>query len=298
MKSMMGDRGRRWAAIAALIGYVATLVLAVLLLSDDLVALLGAWVTVVLATAVAWIAATRTGTRRWGALIVAMALVVGAIAVLVMHSAVLDVLVVVAAWLLATASAHHALRIDRIGLRDARPPGTMVPPAQRAVLLMNPRSGGGKVEQHDLVTHAAQRGIRGVVLQPGDDLETLARDAIASGADVIGMAGGDGSQALVAGIAAEHDVPFVCIPAGTRNHLALDLGVDRDDVVGSLDAFADGYERTIDLASVNGRTFVNNVSFGVYARIVQSDDYRAQKVATAAAMLPELLGPGAEAFDL
>ena len=84
------------------------------------------------------------------------------------------------------------------------------------------------------------------------------------------MAGGDGSQAIVAAIAAELDLPYACIPAGTRNHFALDLGVDRDDVVGALDAFVDGgRERRVDLAEVNGRVFVNNVSLGVYAEAVQ-----------------------------
>jgi diacylglycerol kinase family enzyme len=162
---------------------------------------------------------------------------------------------------------------------------------------MNPRSGGGKVGKFNLVEEAKQRGIEPVVLEPGDDLATLARDAVARGADLLAMAGGDGSQALVAGIASEHGLPFVCIPAGTRNHLALDLGVDRNDVVGSLDAFVDGYERTIDLATVNGSVFVNNVSLGVYARIVQSEEYRDAKMQTTAAMLPELLGPGTNAFD-
>ena len=136
-----------------------------------------------------------------------------------------------------------------------------------------------------------------MTLERGDDLAQLARDAIGRGADVIGMAGGDGSQALVADIASEHDVPFVCIPAGTRNHFALDLGVDRDDVVGALDAFTDGYERRVDLARVNGRVFVNNVSFGVYAAIVQSDEYRDAKLNTAAKMLPELLGSDYDPFD-
>ena len=46
------------------------------------------------------------------------------------------------------------------------------------------------------------------------------------------MAGGDGSQAMVATVAAEFGLPMVVVPAGTRNHLALDLGLDRDDVVG------------------------------------------------------------------
>ena len=90
------------------------------------------------------------------------------------------------------------------------------------------------------------------------------------------MAGGDGSQALVATIAAEHDLPYACIPSGTRNHFALDLGVDREDVVGALDAFVDGGECLVDLGEVNGRVFVNNVSLGVYANAVSQDGYRGQ----------------------
>ena len=112
------------------------------------------------------------------------------------------------------------------------------------------------------------------------------------------MAGGDGSQALVAQVAMEHDLPYVCVPAGTRNHLALDLGLDRDDVVAALDAFSAGGERRIDLAFVNERVFVNNVSLGIYAEIVQSDAYRDAKLATVDKMLPELLGPEATPFDL
>ena len=104
------------------------------------------------------------------------------------------------------------------------------------------------------------------------------------------MAGGDGSQALVATVAMEHDIALVCIPSGTRNHFALDLGLDRDDVVGALDAFTDGVERRIDLASLNERIFVNNASLGVYAQVVQSDAYRDAKLGTWKQMLPELLG--------
>ena len=86
------------------------------------------------------------------------------------------------------------------------------------------------------------------------------RAAVARGADGLAMAGGDGSQAIVAAIAAELGLPYACIPAGTRNHFVLDLGIDRDDVVGALDAFVDGGERRVDLGDVNGRVFVNNVS--------------------------------------
>ena len=95
-----------------------------------------------------------------------------------------------------------------------------------------------------------------------------------------------------------HDVALVCIPAGTRNHFALDLGLDRDDVVGALDAFGDAVERRIDLAEVGGRVFVNNVSLGIYAKIVQSPEYRDAKRETTAKFLPELLGPDAQPYGM
>ena len=118
------------------------------------------------------------------------------------------------------------------------------------------------------------------------------------GADVIGMAGGDGSQALVASVAIKHEVAHVCVPAGPRNHFALDLGLDRDDVVGALDAFTDGVERRVDLASLNERVFVNNASLGAYAQVVQSDAYRDAKLATWRRMLPETLGRAPVVFEL
>jgi diacylglycerol kinase family enzyme len=112
------------------------------------------------------------------------------------------------------------------------------------------------------------------------------------------MAGGDGSQALAAAVAARHDVAFVCIPAGTRNHLAMDLGLDRDDVVAALDAFGEAVERRIDLGFLGDRVFVNNATAGLYAKIVQSTEYRNRKVGTALDLLPSMLGPRAVPFDL
>jgi diacylglycerol kinase family enzyme len=112
------------------------------------------------------------------------------------------------------------------------------------------------------------------------------------------MAGGDGSQAIVAAVAAELDLPYACVPAGTRNHFALDLGVDRDDVVGALDAFVNGGERRVDLAEVNGRVFVNNVSLGVYAEAVQRPGYREAKLRTILDTVPEVLGPEGGGLDL
>ena len=166
------------------------------------------------------------------------------------------------------------------------------------VLLCNPWSGGGKVEKFGLVELASSLGVETVMLDHGLDLAELARDAIARGADCLGMAGGDGSQALVASIAVEHGLPFVCVTAGTRNHFALDLGLDRRDPRQSLYAFRDAIERRVDYATVNDRFFVNNVSLGVYATIVQQEGYREAKAETTRRLLPEMLGDTQEPFDL
>lgn len=165
-------------------------------------------------------------------------------------------------------------------------------------MLINSRSGGGKAQRFGLVEQCRDRGIEPVVLQPGDDLAALAEAAVARGADVVGMAGGDGSQGVVAGVAARHGVAMVVVPAGTRNHLAMDLGLDRGNVVGALDAFSTARERAIDLGQVNGRVFVNNVSLGLYAEIIRSPEYRDAKVETTLSALPRLLGPGSRPFDL
>ena len=165
-------------------------------------------------------------------------------------------------------------------------------------MFYNPKSGGGKAERFEVAREARARGVEPVELHLGDDLATLVRDAVAGGADAVGVAGGDGTQAIVAAIAAERGLPYVCVPAGTRNHFALDLGVDRDDVVGALDAFTNGRERVVDLAEVNGRVFVNNVSLGVYAESVQREGYRDAKLRTIAKTMPTVLGPGRDGLDL
>ena len=156
---------------------------------------------------------------------------------------------------------------------------------------MNPRSGGGKVTKFGLKDKAEALGATVALLEgPGPvDVGALARAAVADGADLLGVAGGDGTQALVAGIAAEHDVPLLVISAGTRNHFALDLGLDREDPSRCLDALSDGVELRIDLGVIAGRPFVNNASFGAYAAIVQSPAYRDDKRRTTTEMLPGLL---------
>jgi diacylglycerol kinase family enzyme len=164
------------------------------------------------------------------------------------------------------------------------------PAPHQPFLVMNPRSGGGKVARFRLRERAEELGAEVALLdRPGTDVQQLARDALARGADLIGVAGGDGTQALVAQVAAEHDVPFLVISAGTRNHFALDLGLDRGDPARCLDALRDGVEARIDLGDINGRTFVNNASFGAYAEIVENPAYRDDKRGTTLDALPDLL---------
>ncbi len=164
------------------------------------------------------------------------------------------------------------------------------------MLFVNPRSGDGKAARGGLVERAREKGIKAVILAPGQDLSALAREAVAAGADALGMAGGDGSLTIVAAAAAAHEIPFVCVPAGTRNHFALDVGVHRHDVIGALDAFTDGVERQIDMAEVNGRAFLNNASLGIYGDAVRSPAYRDAKVRTLLEAAAEVMGPSAEAL--
>lgn len=253
--------------------------------------------SIAVAVAAAWFVLSRRGAKRLlGAGVLAASLALFVAVVLVSESLRVVVVVLVLA-VIAVASAERALapqaRPDAAGSAREAAARPRLP-----VLIMNLRSGGGKAERFDLVSRCHERGIEPVVLTQGDDLARLVEDAIARGADLIGMAGGDGSQALVASVASRYGVPLVVVPAGTRNHFALDLGLDRDDVPGALEAFSDGVDLAVDLAEVNGRAFVNNASMGVYAQVVQSPEYRDAKVRTAAAILPDILGPDPAPPDL
>lgn len=171
-------------------------------------------------------------------------------------------------------------------------------PPQRPVLFVNVKSGGDKAERARLAERGRERGIEAIVMRPDRTLAPLVDDAVARGADALGVAGGDGSLAVVAAAAGAHGLPFVCVPAGTRNHFALDLGVDRHDLIGALDAFTDGVERRIDAAEVNGRLFLNNVSLGIYGDAVRQPTYRDAKARTLLETTAQVLGPGAAAADL
>ena len=281
-------------AIALVVGVV---VVSFVMVLDSTGALLTVIALTIVAAAAGWYALTRAHHGRLVAVLLAVAAVI-VIAITAVAEAGWSLVWRLALLALAVVLARYAIERDLRTLKQSTTAGQPVPPAVHGVLIMNLKSGGGKAEQFHLVDECRRRGIEPVVLQPGDDLLALAHDAIDRGADVVGMAGGDGSQALVATIAAARGVPMVVVPAGTRNHLALDLGIDRDDVVGALDAYGSAVERPMDLAEVNGHVFVNNVSLGLYAAIVESPEYRDAKVDTTLSALPKVLGPGSEPFDL
>jgi diacylglycerol kinase family enzyme len=236
-----------------------------------------------LALIAGWLALRDVGIRRLLAAALGAAALTATVVLLVVLGGLLLDLVVVAAFAVSVGLARTAFRVHVDLPRATRP--------RRPVLFFNPLSGGGKASKFHLVQEARSRGIVPIELGCGEDLRELVEGAIEDGADALAMAGGDGSQAIVAEIAAARGLPFACVPAGTRNHFALDLGVDRDDVVGSLDALVDGGERRVDLAEVNGRAFVNNVSIGLYADAVQQPGYRDAKIRTLLEMAPDELGP-------
>ena len=282
---------RRIAAVTALVLPPAILVLAVDIVIDQFPRGLIVLAGVAIALAAVWYGLIRTGVARVVGVAIAALALAAVIGVLVADGDhLVEALVILAGVALTLAATGAAFRLH-VPLAGARPPG-------HPVLFFNPKSGGGKAEKFNLAEEARARGIEPIELTLGTDLEQLVRSAVADGADALAMAGGDGSQAVVAMVAAELDLPYACIPAGTRNHFALDLGVDRDDVVGALDSFVDGGERRVDLAEVNGRVFVNNVSLGLYAEAVQQEGYRDAKLKTILDTLPDVLGPEGEGLDL
>ncbi|MEU3144855.1 MULTISPECIES: diacylglycerol kinase family protein [unclassified Streptomyces] len=284
-------RAQRWAARAALAAAALAVVIPLVYGGTrGLVVLLCGAVGLAVSAAALWWTLTLRGPLRWVAALVAVcvpAAVVTVYAVILFWALPLSL----ALWALSVWSGRFALRGTGSERLRGRPGEQRTPPPRRAVLIMNPRSGGGKVGRYRLREKAERLGARVVLLDPDkeNDVMAMAREAVAGGADLLGAAGGDGTQALVAAVAAEHDVPFLVISAGTRNHFALDLGLDRGDPAACLDALTDGVELRVDLGFAGDQPFVNNASFGAYASIVQSPAYRDDKIGTSLDLLPDLL---------
>ncbi|MGV9454407.1 diacylglycerol/lipid kinase family protein [Streptomyces sp. NPDC003635] len=156
----------------------------------------------------------------------------------------------------------------------------------RAVIVANPRSGGGKLARYGLLQRAEDLGAQVWTTSAQRDAASLARTAVEEGAPVLGVAGGDGTVSAVAAVAADAGRPLVVVPAGTRNHFARDLGLDLKDPGRALDALADGEPAQVDLGRLGSRVFVNNVSFGVYADALLEPGYRQDKPRAFTAVAP------------
>jgi diacylglycerol kinase family enzyme len=278
------------AAIGALVLLVAGLFTIASGFSEDPLAIIIAVVSILLAIGFGWVALTRRGRDRTrAAWLSVILLVVAFIAAIGANPEgwplVLGGLAIGGSLLLG----RFALGVDRRTIAQTPPPGTPVAAARKPVLLVNPLSGDGKAKKLNLVQKAQAQGIDTRTFGPHADLGDLARAALAEGADVIGVAGGDGSQALVAELVSQAGVQMVCVPSGTLNHFAMDLGLDRSDPLAALGAFGEAHLKTVDLARVNGRTFVNNVSMGLYGEVVQSASYRESKAQTTLEELPSLV---------
>ncbi len=232
----------------------------------------------------------KQGAARWiGAIVLLLGVTVAVVALLA-GELLIVLLVIFALTALAAGLATVALRP-----KPYRSPERRVPPPAKPFFLMNRWSGGGKVDRYGLDALARSLGAEVTLLERDMDVVETVEQAVADGADLLGAAGGDGTQALVAGVAARHDLPMLVVPAGTRNHFALDLGLDREDPPAAIEALGeDGVEIRVDLGSVGGRPFVNNVSLGVYAEIISSPDYRDAKLTTALRALPDAAAPESE----
>ncbi|WIM98426.1 diacylglycerol kinase family protein [Actinoplanes oblitus] len=292
---MIDNRARRWLARLAFVAAVAAtvLVLAVAGLRGSLALLLIGAIGSAVTLAAAWVFLTHRRLLRWAAgLVVVLTPVV--VAVLFARAQLIWVVLVFGLlWAGAMTAGRRALAVEPDG-----PAVRHTPAPHRPFLIMNPRSGGGKVGRFRLDERARELGAEVFLLDgPAVDVAEVARQAVRDGADLLGVAGGDGTQALVAGVAAEHGIPFLVISAGTRNHFALDLGLDRENPAACLDALTDGEEVRIDLGRIGDRTFVNNASFGAYATVVQSPEYRDAKIGTALDLLPSALN-GASPLEL
>jgi diacylglycerol kinase family enzyme len=283
-------RSQRWLARLSFVLAGLTVVLVVVLAGLKSLPMLAVGLAgAVVSLGAAYFFLSRRGVLRWVSFAV---FVLAPVAVIVAYAFkdLLAVAVVLAAgWLLASMTARAALARDRSDWRMPEYPAQ--PPARHPYLIMNPKSGGGKVEKFDLVRKAEDLGAEVFLIGGPEpvDVAKVARDAVGAGADLLGVAGGDGTQALVAGIAAEHGIPFIVISAGTRNHFALDLGLDREDPAACLSALSDGVELRVDIGVINGQTFVNNASFGAYAEVVETPEYRDDKLNTTLNTLPDLL---------
>jgi len=164
-------------------------------------------------------------------------------------------------------------------------------------LIINPVAGNGRATKAHIKELAEKQGITVIVTKKGGEISDYALQAVKAGADVLGISGGDGSIGAVAKVALKYKLPMVVLPGGTRCHFARDLGLDPKEIRDSLAGFT-GVERQIDAGEINGRIFLNNASFGLYADIVDHPEYRDNKMKVSRKVLQQIVSGKKELYDL
>ena len=144
-------------------------------------------------------------------------------------------------------------------------------PPRHVALILNPGSGAGSGEdigeRMAAVFRAAGREIRITLARSGAELTEAVRGAITGNAAAVVAGGGDGTVSAVAAGLLGHHTPLGVLPLGTLNHFARDLGVPLD-VDAAVQVILAGHTTPVDVGEVNGRTFLNNASLGLYPHIV------------------------------
>jgi diacylglycerol kinase family enzyme len=138
-------------------------------------------------------------------------------------------------------------------------------------VLLNPESGPPH-RHHDAKSIEqlfAARGLQAQVqeLTGRENIGLLAQQAVSEGHSMVIAAGGDGTVSGVASALVRTDAALGVLPLGTLNHFARDMGLPLE-IGSAADVIARGKVVRIDIGEVNGRTFVNNSSIGIYPNIV------------------------------
>jgi Diacylglycerol kinase catalytic domain len=225
-----GARSQRWLArLSFVLTGLAIVILVVCAGLKSLTMLAAGLAAAAVSLAAGYFFLSRRGIVHWLSLAVFVLAPIAVIVVYAFRDLLWIAVLSAALWLLASMTARLALTEDGADWRMPEYPAK--PPARHPYLIMNPKSGGGKAGKFDLVRKAGDLGAEVFLIGGPEpvDVAKVAREAVERGADLLGVAGGDGTQALVAGIAAEHRLPFLVVSASTRNHFGLDLGLDRED---------------------------------------------------------------------
>ena len=223
------------------------------------------------ASAFAFATGVATEAHVLGAPLVAAALAVGAARVSVGEHHPGDVVagaalgVGVAAlttrvWPVSPGTAAQARPVRSMGGAEPSPTG------EGLTVVVNRTAGSALARDPVTRLRAGLPGARIVEIDDGGDLVAALEDA--AGGGVIGIAGGDGSVNAAAEVAQAKDKPLLVVPAGTLNHLARDLGLESvDDAV---EAVRTGSAAAVDVATIDGRPFLNTASFGSYVELVDA----------------------------